>query len=90
MKRFVEAKKVYVVTMYRWGCVEMHSYVLGVFTTKTKAEKAGEREQEDRGGKYCPLVLEVQLDCSFRESHKEIVKLDDPYGVKRGFRSQAK
>ena len=54
---------VYVVTMYRWGDRECHSYVLGVYSTKTKALKAGESEQEYRGGtKYYPEVLEIRVD----------------------------
>lgn len=54
---------VYVTTMYRWADTERHSYVLGAYTTKTKAIKAGEQEREDRGGtKYYPKVIEVALD----------------------------
>ena len=55
--------KVYIITMYRWGDRESHSYVLGVFTTKTKAENAAYEEQIYRGGnKYYPEVLEVPID----------------------------
>ena len=42
----------YGVTMQRWGDNETHNYVLGVFTTKLNAKKAGELEREYRGGKY--------------------------------------
>ncbi len=65
----------YVVTMYRWGNRENHSYVLGVFSTKTKAIKAGEKEQSYRGGtKYYPECLEVPLNKE-SESFKVIVEL---------------
>ncbi len=43
---------VYVVTMYRYGDHEKHSYVLGAFTTLTLAEKWGRIEEYARGGKY--------------------------------------
>lgn len=57
--------KVYVVTMYRWGDRENHSYVLGVYTTKGEAVRAGEREREYRGGnKYYPECLEFDLNSS--------------------------
>lgn len=54
--------KFYVLTMYRWGNREKHSYVLGVFTKKTKAFKVKEQEEEDRGGKYVGEVVEFIPD----------------------------
>jgi len=47
---------VYVVTMYRWGDQDAHSYPLGVYSQKTAAQKAGAKEQEYRGGKYEPGI----------------------------------
>lgn len=55
-------KYVYVVTMYRYGNKEKHSYVLGVYSNKQKAEKEVEIEEEYRGGKYKGEVLECILD----------------------------
>ena len=56
-------KIAYVVTMYRWGDRDNHSYVVGVFTKKNLAIKYAEKEKENRGGtKYYPEVLEMQLD----------------------------
>lgn len=49
----------YLVTMYRWGDLEEHNYCAGCFTKKARAESIGEWEQEFRGGKYSPLVTEV-------------------------------
>lgn len=73
------SKPVYVVTMYRWGDRECHSYVLGVFSTKTKACKAAQAEKDFRGGnKYYPEVLEVPVDFE-REgvgSFKVILELE--------------
>lgn len=68
---------VYVVTMYRWGDRERHSYVLGAYSTETKAEKAGEAEREHRGGnKYYPEALEVSVDDSMPDKgFKRVVEL---------------
>jgi hypothetical protein len=56
--------KLYIVTMYRWGNRENHSYVIGAFTKKQKALDEGEREAQYRGGKYDPEVLEVDPNQS--------------------------
>jgi len=69
--------KVYVVTMYRWRDRENHSYVLGVYTTREKAVKAGEREREYRGGnKYYPECLEVFLDTGKSDKNRVVVALE--------------
>jgi hypothetical protein len=52
----------YVVTMHRFGFRLKHAYLLGVFTSKTKAEKAGLAEEERRGGKYSMQSTEVLVD----------------------------
>jgi len=71
---------VFVVTMYRWGDRENHSYVLGVFTTKENAEKAGEAERQYRGGsKYFYECLEVALDSDDYENHVVAVEMGKPY-----------
>ena len=46
------SKLVFVVTMYRYGDRERHSYVLGVFSNENIAHEYGEKEKEYRGGKY--------------------------------------
>lgn len=74
-------KNCYVVTMYRWGDRECHSYVLGVFSKKTRAEKAAKREEEYRGGKYSPECIEIpidmELDC-LSETKKIIPLIKHP------------
>ncbi len=55
-------KELYVVEMLRWGDRENHSYVLGVYDTKTKAENAGKFEENYRGGKYGFYVNTVILN----------------------------
>ena len=50
--------KIYVVTMYRWGDRECHSYVEGAYIDPVVAETMGEHEAIDRGGKYEYEILE--------------------------------
>lgn len=81
---------VYIVTMYRWGNHECHSYVLGAYSTKTKAEKAASLEQAYRGGtKYYPEVLEVPIDAQHDCVFKVIVELKQnphmDFSVKNGW-----
>jgi hypothetical protein len=52
----------YVATMYRWGCKENHSYVLGVFDKLELAQNAADKEQIDRGGKYFAEVIQCKLN----------------------------
>ena len=52
----------YVVTAYRFGNRELHSYVVGVYSTKTKALKYADIEEEYRGGKYICEVLKIKVD----------------------------
>lgn len=54
--------KLYVVTMYRWGDANNHSYVLGVFSKKETAIKRGESESFFRGRKYMPECLEIGMN----------------------------
>ena len=52
----------YVVIMYRYGNIERHSYLLGVYEKATEALKYGEDESVYRGRKYYPEVLKVKLN----------------------------
>ena len=53
---------IYVVTMYRYGDREKHSYVLGVYSKSDSAISCGELEELWRGDKYESEVLEFPLD----------------------------
>lgn len=64
----------YVVTAYRFGDHECHSYVVGVFLKKLAAMKAAEKEEEYRGGKYSCEILEVPLDCWRKDGDFKVVK----------------
>ena len=51
--------KVYVVSMYRFGADDTHSYVLCVATKKTKAEGEADAEEARRGNeKYSAEIIE--------------------------------
>ena len=63
--------KIYVVTMYRWGDRESHSYVHGIYTKKELALKMAQEEKEYRGGnKYYPEILEFKKNFP-RSSEEE-------------------
>lgn len=47
-----------------------HGYVLGVYTTKTKATKALVEEELYRGGKYVATILEYIPDSGFRNGYE--------------------
>lgn len=54
--------KVWVVEMLRWGDRELHSYVIGVYSSQKEAEEAGKEEREYRGGKYEPEINEFVIE----------------------------
>lgn len=49
--------EIYIVTAYRWGDYESHSYVVGIFDSEEKSLAAAHIEEEYRGGKYECEVL---------------------------------
>jgi hypothetical protein len=56
---------IYVVTAYRWGDLNEHSYVVTATLKKHRAIALAEEEQSRRGGKYECRVLEIEngMDC---------------------------
>jgi hypothetical protein len=66
--------KVYTVDAFRWGDRENHSYLVGVYSTKEKAEKAARQEEVYRGGKYECEILEWDIDN--KEYSREIKKVE--------------
>jgi len=54
--------KVYVVTAYRWGDHEKHSYVVGVYSSEKLASQAKDNEESYRGGKYECHIDRMTLD----------------------------
>ncbi len=57
-----QVRPVYVVTMYRYGEREKHSYVYGAFSTEATAREWGEKEKDYRGGKYEPEIIKFYVD----------------------------
>lgn len=64
--------KVYVTTMYRFGNRDLHSYVLGVWSTRELAEAHGNNETVWRGGKYKPEVTEWTIDANEYDDIEEV------------------
>jgi len=56
---------VYIVTAYRWGNKEAHSYVVGAFDVKEVAVNQANYEKEYRGGKYECEVICIGLNTVF-------------------------
>ena len=72
------SKKVYVVTAHRWGYYESHNYLVGVYSTKTKAMDASKIEEDYRGGnKYICRIFETYMDdgnAGICENKHKIIK----------------
>ena len=56
--------KIYVVTAYRWGDKECHSYVVGAFDNLEIAIQHAKAEKEWRGNKYDCEVVSMNLNES--------------------------
>jgi 2-polyprenyl-3-methyl-5-hydroxy-6-metoxy-1,4-benzoquinol methylase len=65
--------KVYVVTAYRWGDREKHSYVVGAFDNEENAIKEAKLETEWRGGKYECEVRSMELNESLKYKNYDVV-----------------
>jgi hypothetical protein len=57
----------FIVTAYRHGDKELHSYVVGMFNTIDRATKASEDETQWRGGKYYCEILSMRVNETHRE-----------------------
>ncbi len=69
--------EIYIVTAYRWGNIASHSYNLGVFQKKRKAQQVADSHCEYRGGKYACVVDKCVLnefDNDADEYTKEIYR----------------
>jgi hypothetical protein len=64
---------IYVVTAYRFGDRELHSYVVGAFDTAEKAIKQAKIEREWRGGKYECEVRSMEVNDSLKYKNFTIV-----------------
>ena len=53
---------IYYVQAYRWGKVDNHSYVVGIFSDSSLAQEIAKKEEEFRGGKYQCVVYIAELN----------------------------
>lgn len=71
----------YSVTAYRFGNRQRHSYIVGIYSSKTKALNAANVEEDYRGGKYNCEVIQVDLDNGIEGSnditHKVVKELEE-------------
>lgn len=65
--------KVYIVTAYRWGDREEHSYVVGAFDNEENSIKQAKLETEWRGGKYECEVRSMELNESLKNKNYDVV-----------------
>lgn len=61
LEGYSTTKDIYIVKAHRFNDHEK-CYVVGVYTTKTKARNAATREQECRGGKYICSIDVYAID----------------------------
>lgn len=72
-------EELFVVTMYRWGCRENHSYILGTFKSAKRATTAMSDEEIDRGGKYFGEITITPINKKLDEDDfKSIFSLHKP------------
>lgn len=71
--------KVFVVTAYRFGDREKHSYVVGVFDDLERAIHHAKAEREWRAGKYECEVISMPLNASKQNRQHEVL-----YKIERG------
>ena len=64
---------IYVVTAYRFGDRESHSYVVGAFDNEVTALEQAKLEREWRGGKYQCEVRSMELNVTLESKNYDIV-----------------
>ena len=69
--------QIFVVTAYRWGNKEGHSYVVGVFDTGELAIAQAKLEKEWRRGKYeCEVIVMDLNDALKYKNYERIYKIE--------------
>ena len=72
----------YVVTAYRWGMRDAHSYVVGCYDTKREANKAARLHLDYRGGQYGIEVIECNRKMNGENGEnagKQVGYVESPY-----------
>lgn len=71
--------KIYVVTAYRWGQRNAHSYIVGARADLEEAKKLADHEVDYRGGKYgCEVVL-VDTEESKENRGDQVYFAESPF-----------
>lgn len=73
--------KSYVVTAYRWGQRNGHSYVVGAYTTQAEAERRAKEHVDYRGGKYGCEVVEAECweESGNENPARQVAYFECPY-----------
>ena len=64
---------IYVVTAYRFGDRESHSYVVGAFDNEEESLKQAKLEREWRGGKYQCEVRSMNINETLESKNYNVV-----------------
>lgn len=71
---------IFVVTAYRWGQRNAHSYVVGAFADFEKAKACAIAHVDYRGGKYgCEVVAAGEWTEDSDNSGKQVFYVESPY-----------
>ena len=79
----------YIVTMYRWGDRDNHSYVHWAGRRIGRAVEVAAEEEEYRGGKYVAEVVGFDEDGKKVVVAKKLERPESGYGIKRKWVSEA-
>lgn len=60
----INIKTIYIVTMYRFGDREKHSYIQGLYTVEKTALKEASSEEKLRGNKYSAEIIKFNFNSS--------------------------
>lgn len=76
-----ETGSIFVLTAYRWGLRDAHSYVVGAYPTRQLALSAAEQHLDYRGGKYGVEVVECggDADEGGENGPRQVAYLESPY-----------
>ncbi len=70
---------IYIVLARRWGDDESHSYIIGGFSNKYKAQKAAIEVHKSRGGKYECEIIEMNINEGIQTGVKDVLYKDICY-----------
>lgn len=70
---------IYVITAYRWGQRNGHSYVVGATTDLEEAKKIADEHVSYRGGKYGCEVCSCSSTNPHDNNAKQVYYVESPY-----------